>query len=527
MHENFSCILPKNSFVDFYALEVRYPQVLWKNKKYVHQKLNSYHFVPHAHDDLNAHLNSKFLYSAERYGGYGVGKNGGAARCGNVGQLQVKGIGRTPLAGSSADFLHSHGGATVLEAVEEAIWSEICNCVLPFGAVRVSEIVSTSTLTFEKTETGLAKVPRALIVREQAIRPAHFLRAENFDPNDLVWRNICSDTNRTKSAVEVFDIAVNSIFRIPTKRWDFDTVNESLLNCVKRYAFQIARSRARRIVHGSLNCSNIALDGRYIDFGTMTSIDDYGRVIISGARSHIWSEQENLKTTLSSMLFFIRKFCPVNASNLISEKNLLREFDEEIKVALCLEFIMLCGFTPAELSRASQGSLIKLWSIFDQIIKSGNNEPFRLSGRISYPHGDYGLNEILLNATLSENKAALQDMLSTTMPTEMCMQLSDAYWQLRNEILGEHPTKRRLLQLISSSFRLNGDLNYLEKSVIANCVRNSPISVGSYINETVESAQKQLATPNTDESPATFTDLSNYSRKYGRSFERRLEHVYK
>lgn len=38
---------------------------------------------------------------AERYGGCGIGYNGGGVRCGNLGKYQIKGIGKNLLAGQS------------------------------------------------------------------------------------------------------------------------------------------------------------------------------------------------------------------------------------------------------------------------------------------------------------------------------------------------------------------------------------------------------------------------------------------
>lgn len=83
------------------------------------------------------------LFLAERYGGFGIGYNGGGARCGSLGPFQVKGCGKNLLAGADQDVHHSYGGFKALYAAHEAIYGSILEGILPLGAVRILGIILT------------------------------------------------------------------------------------------------------------------------------------------------------------------------------------------------------------------------------------------------------------------------------------------------------------------------------------------------------------------------------------------------
>ncbi|ELE50971.1 mchC domain protein [Escherichia coli] len=57
------------------------------------------------------------VFHAERYGGSGIQRNGGGARCGFDGNYQVKGIGSNPLVGEGTDERHSNGALGAVHAI--------------------------------------------------------------------------------------------------------------------------------------------------------------------------------------------------------------------------------------------------------------------------------------------------------------------------------------------------------------------------------------------------------------------------
>src|SRR5690348_8288649 len=141
-------LLPSSSFVPFTAWRLTHPNVVWANED-ADQSLDvlEHAFCGLIEDEpVSAFSAESREYFAERYGGRGVGLNGGGARCGTTGLVQIKGIGKTPLVGvKSTEAEHSYGGASLQEAVREALWGEICHIALPFGAVRSFGIIETGT----------------------------------------------------------------------------------------------------------------------------------------------------------------------------------------------------------------------------------------------------------------------------------------------------------------------------------------------------------------------------------------------
>src|SRR5512138_1227895 len=78
-----------------------YPEAVARDRHELFSEQFSY-VVPNAKcfDALSFSNSESRHMTAERYGGLGVGENGGAGRCGNFGAYQVKGVGPTPLVGS-------------------------------------------------------------------------------------------------------------------------------------------------------------------------------------------------------------------------------------------------------------------------------------------------------------------------------------------------------------------------------------------------------------------------------------------
>ena len=172
--------LPPECFVPFYANKARLPTIIWRNPELPGLSLEHHaYFAPLADDELGSYETTTRSFLGERYGGDGLGANGGGVRCGLAGGVQVKGIGKNALAGSGTNFFHAYGGATLNEAILEAIWGEVCHLALPFGGVRALGILGTGTrvpLRYPKAGEDTTTA-RALLVRESPLRPAHYMRA--------------------------------------------------------------------------------------------------------------------------------------------------------------------------------------------------------------------------------------------------------------------------------------------------------------------------------------------------------------
>lgn len=216
------------------------------------------------------------IMEAEYYGGRGLEQNGGGVRCGNANDLQVKGIGKNPLAGKYTEKWHSYGAMSLRDAVCEAIYSEMLNTVLPYGAVTSYAILKTG-VDVEYLDYGVRKVmPGASIVRDIAIRPAHFMRSPSFKPYPGLERKVFPEEIRTR-------LSVNSLYEY------FNSgalVEENIKKFLSVTAAQLAYAKIMRISHGALGPSNFTLSGKWIDFGTVSTLPSGVNIMLGKGGCH-------------------------------------------------------------------------------------------------------------------------------------------------------------------------------------------------------------------------------------------------
>ncbi|CAK2509937.1 conserved hypothetical protein [Vibrio crassostreae] len=282
--------LPATSFARFTAYRVKNAEVVWKNK----QLIKEYGFVDKP--DIDSWLLNEFAYSsldpfytdkasdqsiffAERYGGQLIASNGGGGRAGLKGQFQCKGIGPTPLINQMGITQYSIGVATLKEMLNEALWGEVCHTLLPYGAVRCLAIIDLNH-TNENNEKC------AIAVRENELRLAHFELSPYFIPDNT--SDFVSETHRAKLSIEAFPECFKSAFG------SYPGFRSSMELILDRYAKQLAYARFFRICHGSLTSSNIGLTGKYLDFGTISSLGTYENIITSMGNIGFLKEEDNI-----------------------------------------------------------------------------------------------------------------------------------------------------------------------------------------------------------------------------------------
>lgn len=199
------------------------------------------------------------IYQGERYGGKGVGGNGGGVRCGNFNGFQIKGIGKNPLAGDIAEKWHSYGGLYAKDAIYELIYAKVLEKLLPIGVAKVFGLILTSsTGAYERYNDFDGENKKdwgSLLIREICLRPGHFIRSAYYKPNSKSSKRISSDVARVK--------LINKLFLK-----QFNTVNELIMylgrflqGCANQFAF----TRVARIMHTGICPSNLCFDGRWID----------------------------------------------------------------------------------------------------------------------------------------------------------------------------------------------------------------------------------------------------------------------
>ena len=334
--------LPRESFVIFSVSLLRSPLIVWidDSKLTVADALNNAYVVsPNsslACEELKLEVGS--LAFADRYGGVGVGYHGGSARCAIRSGFQVKGVGKNLLLGKphtgDIDLAHSDGQLKLLDACREVIWSKVCAEALPFGAVESLAIVVSQSVEPTIIETPYLPSSSALLIRRFELRPAHFLRNIFFRPHNEPIASNNLDSQRVTKAMTMLASSFVSEGIVPA---GFST-SESCISCAltvlaKRFAFQVAAATAKRIFHGSLCCSNICLDGKFIDFGIMTSVPGYERL---NGSTPFWKQQPALISVLLNLRLQSMYYLGLAPVDFVDAKQI-----EEIGRASCRERVLM------------------------------------------------------------------------------------------------------------------------------------------------------------------------------------------
>lgn len=211
--------------------------------------------------DIALDKNNRKVLQAERYGGIGVGGNGGGVRCGNVGAFQLKGTGINPLLGNHDDYNHSTGNYSLTEAISEVINSQVYAEILPVGVAKSYGLISTGTSRFKGDPYG-HRLKLAIMVREVCLRPAHFLPQPFFKPFARYKSTLMNDVARVR--------AVNKAL---AKKFES---NNAFIMYLGKYlaasANQLAFAKVFRIAHGAYSPSNVCFDGRWLDLTNMTMV---------------------------------------------------------------------------------------------------------------------------------------------------------------------------------------------------------------------------------------------------------------
>ncbi len=227
---------------------------------------------------------------ADRYGGAEGALHGGSGRCGGLGGLNAKGIGKTPLVSEIVDELHRSGFMPMREAIREAIASEICRAELPYGAVPIVAIIDTRIVrrfAGRDEEEGCA-----IVVRPDFLRPAHFERSLFFGrggPNSEQSR----DAMRVRDAVRQ---ASANPMRYPGP-----------VEMFTRLARQLGSARARRLWQGRFLTSNLGVDGALVDFGAFRSVPSWRRCM-GLAGECFGSEVNQLRRNFLSVAYYFAKY---------------------------------------------------------------------------------------------------------------------------------------------------------------------------------------------------------------------------
>lgn len=249
------------------------------------------------------------MATADRYGGMGIGCNGGSGRAAFVNGYYVKGIGATPLVGKLSDRVHSTGHCELQECIREAVLSECIDAEFPWGAVPVLAIIGTGVFEERIIEAGIASEPTTatqdsanltelcLLVRPAFLRPAHFDRAVNF-LSDMPKQGF-QDAQRVKSMLQA-----------SKRTWGIAPFKQQLMQLHTRWAEQLAHGYVHRFCHGAPSPSNVTLDGRLLDFGATSTLPTWARVHTVFGGPATGQELPVMVKALQNMLQQVSHQCP-------------------------------------------------------------------------------------------------------------------------------------------------------------------------------------------------------------------------
>ena len=196
---------------------------------------------------------------AERYGGWGIGKNGGGGRCGNSENYQLKGIGANCMVGDHDDQIHKYGGLDAPLAIIEIINTHLLSSLLPLGAVKIRGLL----LIGEKSAIYHHPANQCwgvIMLRDNCLRPAHFMRAPLFKPRSKYSTSLSCDVARIRR----LNKGLFKSFKDPNEFVRY--LGKFLGNCANQFGF----ARAARIMHGTLSPSNTTMNGQWLDLPLAT-----------------------------------------------------------------------------------------------------------------------------------------------------------------------------------------------------------------------------------------------------------------
>jgi hypothetical protein len=292
--------------------------------------------------------------SAEIYGG---GRNGGAGRCGNLGKVQVKGVGKTALIGKVVDHWHSYGGFSLQEAMLEVLNSVVLSKILPCGAAKCYGLILTGNHTAMQPMQFPSVTGRgAIIVRESCLRPAHFFANDKFIPTSENKHKFRNDKLRLKLVTRKLSLILGDVDGF----WTY--LKSFLDNCANQFAY----SKLFRIFHGAINATNISLDGRWLDL-TNASFVNAGKNYIGS--KNIPSFYAEHCTVLNFIDKLLKNYQFYNGNS--PQKDALTTFYcERFSHYIKVHFLDLIGLAAVDLSIAEDKDISLLSSkIWDSIIR--------------------------------------------------------------------------------------------------------------------------------------------------------------
>ena len=336
---------------------------------------------------------------ADRYGGPGIGLNGGSGRAAVLGGYHVKGIGRTPLVSAATDAAHASGGAYLEEAVRETIFAEVVRSEFPHAAVPVLAILDTGLTQ----DWGPTRERRVLVIRPCFVRPAHFVRAVAYFSGNPTEG--AADSARVR---HMFDGCLHLLGR--------PAFVERCRTLWTNWATQLAYGFVHRLPHGSNTISNICLDGKLVDFGATSAVPSWADTATMLARVPFEALQALLPRVLRSDAYFYgRHLDPALAEDAVLD-TLADHVGQAFRRTTVTEVLRLAGVPRALAAQQAEGADgQRWWQLVQALIADCQREQVDLSER-GAPHGRPWRFAALWSSSVPAALRPLRDALEAIVP---------------------------------------------------------------------------------------------------------------
>lgn len=369
------------------AVGADYEQHILSSCAFVHNGDGEYDCASFASDSV--------LGMVDRYGGPGIGLNGGSGRAAIVNGYLVKGIGRTPLVSSLTPASHASGGAYLEETVRETIYAEIARAEFPCSAIPVLAIIDTGLIQVFHQAGGTKIERRTLLVRPSFIRPAHFYRAPFL--SSLDERSGCADTARVEKFSGTF-----------VAQYGPETAVATFEHLWCRWAQQLAYSFVHRLPHGSHTVSNICLDGKLLDFGAMSSVPSWANVATMLERQSFSAHERLIQGIMHSAKYYLERYLGMSGKSPEYWFGLEQAIGVHFKSAIVQETLRLCGLSRAQCQGQGESTYRLIRRIFDHFQVEYLDI---VEGKV-HPQIEWDLSKVW-NDRPPEHLAALQSLLKT------------------------------------------------------------------------------------------------------------------
>ena len=253
--------------------------------------------------------------------------------------------------GKKSDRVHATGHCELQECIREAVLSECIDAEFPWGAVPVLAIIGTGVYENRIVEAGLdvgqhktqtvgsEQSELCLLVRPAFLRPAHFDRAANFLSN--LPKQGYQDAQR-----------VRAMGQACKKAWGVAEFKSVLKQLHVRWAEQLAYGYAHRFCHGAPSPSNVALDGRLLDFGATSTLPSWARAHTVFGGPATGQELPVMIKALQSMLKQLAHQCPDLGIQAVDMQAMAQAAAQQYAQSMPVELMRVLGLTRAQALQA-------------------------------------------------------------------------------------------------------------------------------------------------------------------------------